>query len=88
MFKQVPDPTGNIKVSNMKKCPFCAEEIQDEAIKCKHCGSDLFTKSSKSDPIKTDVGQMIKRNQQQALWFIVVPAVCAVFLLIIYSMGK
>jgi rRNA maturation protein Nop10 len=39
----VPFSTSLVLVGEMvmKMCPFCAEEIQDDAVKCKHCGEFL-----------------------------------------------
>ena len=52
----------NVYTAATKKCPFCVEDIQADALKCKHCGEFL-------DPVLR-----AKRERQQQPSFSVFPA--------------
>lgn len=65
---QVPsDGVKTTDESTTKKCPFCAEPVRREAIKCKHCGSALDESADTVQPsvvIEDQVMQMYGITQQ------------------------
>ena len=45
------------------KCPFCAEQIQDKALKCKHCGETIARELNSKNAIETT-----RKESQTKFW--------------------
>lgn len=43
----------------MKQCPYCAESVREEAVKCRHCGSMIGNSPLTSSWYRTRQGKMI-----------------------------
>lgn len=59
----------------MKKCPFCAEEIQDDAVKCKHCG-EWLNKGSISNTVQTISPQNTQSKAEKLPLYKIILGIC------------
>lgn len=70
-------------MSETKMCPFCAEEIMVNAIKCKHCG-EFFDQDQKR---ATEINSTNKSNKDIAGNFLKIVIGGFIILFILYFFG-
>lgn len=63
----------------MKKCPFCAEEIQDAAVVCRYCQRDLNAKPAAVAPAAPETAPAKKKTRPLAWGCLTVIVLCFLF---------
>src|SRR5215470_5484269 len=74
----------------MKNCPYCAEPIQESALKCRYCGSSLHGSALQREWYRSAAGKKIAgvcAGLAEAFGIAVTPIRIAFVLLTLFSLG-